>query len=530
MLFYNIKDYKDFNELFGITKHGNGVKSRKNAILLSFLKNPKLLKNNEYELLSTRSLVELKANLIKRIREELYEMDLPFHMILNGTDYRSPKYSTDNNNGLCEDGDYKSIRYFSHGKGQIFKKKAGKLYLEIIQECEFGKSLETNIRTWLVEELARDWQTYAYGLLPENTLHVDDDFDKIYSSGHLYGCDCGSCMVDRGRTDFYKYSVKAKAAYLTNADDKIIARCIIFTDVFDETGKKWRLAERQYSHNCDLIAQQALIDGLIVNGYIDGYKKVGAGCGDSRLFMDINGNSLIDKKFHIDCSLGMEDILSYQDSFKWYDYDNNVAYNFSHPDADYDLGVTDLNLYGDCDDDDDDDEENEDAYDDFHECYCTEVCEVYFNGQTYYCDVNNLDDFRYIESLGQYHHYEDVVCCDECGTNELEDNAVYSEITKEYYCCEACRDAAEKKFKEENWYYSDFDQDYYEFDNEIARFYTWDEAKQFYVAKTISTSSLEAKIDDGSFIEFDGDYYPTIETDNAGVPFYLRREVLYAVA
>ena len=81
MLFYNIKDYKDFNELFGITKHGNGVKSRKNAMLLSFLKNPKLLKNNEYELLSTRSLVELKANLIKRIREELYEMDLPFHMI-----------------------------------------------------------------------------------------------------------------------------------------------------------------------------------------------------------------------------------------------------------------------------------------------------------------------------------------------------------------------------------------------------------------------------------------------------------------
>ena len=101
MLYYNIKDYRDFNELFGITKHGNGVKSRKNAILLSFLKNPNLLKNNEYELLGTRSLTELKANLVKRIREELYEMNLPYHMILNGTDYRSPKYSTDNNNGLC---------------------------------------------------------------------------------------------------------------------------------------------------------------------------------------------------------------------------------------------------------------------------------------------------------------------------------------------------------------------------------------------------------------------------------------------
>lgn len=523
MLYYNFKDYKDFNELFGITKHGNGVKSRKNAILLSFLKNPNLLKNNEYELLSTRSLVELKANLVKRIREELYEMDLPYHMILNGTDYRSPKYSTDNNNGLCEDGDYKSIRYFSHGKGQIFKKKAGKIYLEIIQECEFGRSLETNIRTWLVEELARDWQTYAYGLLPANTLHVDDNFNKIYSSGHLYGCDCGSCMVDRGRTDFYKYSVKAKAAYLTNSDDKIIARCIIFTDVYDENGKKWRLAERQYSHNCDLIAQQALIDGLIVNGFIDGYKKVGAGCGDSRLFLDINGNSLMDKKFHISCTLGMEDILSYQDSFKWYDYNNDVAYNYHHPDANYDLATTDLNLYG-------DDDCEDDAYDDFHEYSCSEVQECYYHGRVYFVDVNNMDNFHWVSSVGQYHHDDDIIWCNECNEYQLDDKSVYSDITGEDYCCEACRDAAEKRFKEQNWYYSDFDQDYYEFEDDIARFYTWDEEKQFYVAKTISTNSLEAKIEDGAFIEFDGDYYPTIETDNAGVPFYFRKEVLYAVA
>lgn len=526
MLFYNIKDYKDFNELFGITKHGNGVKSRKNAILLSFLKNPKLLKNNEYELLSTRSLVELKANLIKRIREELYEMDLPFHMILNGTDYCSPKYSTDNNNGLCEDGDYKSIRYFSHGKGQIFKKKAGKLYLEIIQECEFGKSLETNIRTWLVEELARDWQTYAYGLLPENTLHVDDNFDKIYSSGHLYGCDCGSCMVDRGRTDFYKYSVKAKAAYLTNADDKIIARCIIFTDVFDETGKKWRLAERQYSHNCDLIAQQALIDGLIVNGYIDGYKTVGASCGDSRMFLDINGNSLIDKKFHIDCNLEMEDILSYQDSFKWYDYNNNVAYNYHHPDATYDLATTDLNLYGDCDDDDDDDDEPQE-YDSYHQRNAWEVCTVWVHGQRESCDINNLDDFLYIESLGQYHHYEDVVCCDECGTNELEDNAVYSEITEEYYCCEECKEIAEKKYKERNWYFSDFDNSYYPNGEDITTFNRWERNMKQYVPATIAIDSLDENLKSGVISEVKGNYYFTTELTKSGK---LRKEAHHEAA
>ena len=215
--------------------------------------------------------------------------------------------------------------------------------------------------------------------------------------------------------------------------------------------------------------------------------------------------------------------MSYQDSFKWYDYNNDVAYNFHHPNATYDLATTDLNLYG-------DDDCTDDAYDDFHEYSCSEVQECYYHGRVYFVDVNNMDNFHWVSSVDQYHHDDDVIWCNECNEYQLEDKAVYSDITGEDYCCEACRDAAEKKFKEQNWFYSDFDHDYYEFEDEITRFYTWDEAKQFYVAKTISTQSLEAKIEDGAFIEFDGDYYPTIETDNTGMPFYFRKEVLYAVA
>ena len=36
MLYYNFNNYEEFKELFGLVKHGNGVKSRKNKILLSF--------------------------------------------------------------------------------------------------------------------------------------------------------------------------------------------------------------------------------------------------------------------------------------------------------------------------------------------------------------------------------------------------------------------------------------------------------------------------------------------------------------
>lgn len=34
MLYYKFKNYEEFKDMFGIIKHGNGVCSRKNKILL----------------------------------------------------------------------------------------------------------------------------------------------------------------------------------------------------------------------------------------------------------------------------------------------------------------------------------------------------------------------------------------------------------------------------------------------------------------------------------------------------------------
>lgn len=45
MLYYNFCNYDGFKNLFGIQHQGNGVKSRKNKILLSYIKNKELLHN-----------------------------------------------------------------------------------------------------------------------------------------------------------------------------------------------------------------------------------------------------------------------------------------------------------------------------------------------------------------------------------------------------------------------------------------------------------------------------------------------------
>ena len=55
MLYYNFKNYEEFNTLFGIVKHGNNCESRKNKILLAYLKDKNLLhqavENNDYTFL-----------------------------------------------------------------------------------------------------------------------------------------------------------------------------------------------------------------------------------------------------------------------------------------------------------------------------------------------------------------------------------------------------------------------------------------------------------------------------------------------
>lgn len=490
MLIFNIRDYDDFQFLFGIETHGNGVKSRKNKILLQHLKNPALIKwcreHNDWALLNIRSMAELKKLVLAYIRENGKEdKNLPNKIILIGHTYWSNQYRTDHMEGLCEDFDKKAVRYVNTKTERVYKMKAGKFFSAIIKETELGQILSEQVVNWLAEEFSQDWQTFTYGQTPEVELHVDNNFELIYDENACRDFNGCSCMVGRNRHSFYVESVETKAAYLLDIDGYVLARAILFTNVKDQNGKKWRLLERQYSRESNEVLKRLLVDMLIKGDYIDGYKQIGAGCSESRAFVANDGASLANMKFSIKCELGLSDVLSYQDSFKYYDYDNEVAYNDPNAHYDYCLDTTDYNLDGDSDEDDDEGE-----WDDYHNYQAAETRLCYYHGSEVYVDVDNLEDFVCIESTGEYHHIEDCTQCDKCGTWIIKSEATYNSEAEAYFCDESC----EREFIAEVFYYSEYDDRYYKNFDDITKINIWSDEEGTYKVITISKLSLQQLI------------------------------------
>ncbi len=501
MLYFNFYGFEGFKARFGMVHHGNGEKSRKNKILLSFVKTPfiheEAVKTGDYSLLNITNMADLKNIMFDRIQKsgndnpELgYEVN-----ILNYT-FKSALYETDDSKGLCEDGDDRACRYVNHSNNdKIFKMKAGKFIRSLILETEFGQKLPEQVVVYLQECFAQEWQTYAMSVLPKNRLVVDEDFQKIYSSRACVGDFC-SCMVNRHYHSFYKDAVDAKAAYLLNEDGLIISRCIIYTNVHEEGSDKiWRLAERQYSTDQNDVLKRALVDALIREDYIDGYKQVGFDCHNSRGFVDIHGNSLENKKFWIDCSLDTWDTLSYQDSFKWYNFHDKAAYNYETNNYDYCLDTTEGSIDG--NDEDDDDGEN---YDSYHDRYTYhDVVTVWVGGDSETCDEDDLEDFIYIDDEGWVHE-DDVSECPVCGKKFISANGSYSELTDCDYCDSECMAKAELQYKKENWTYSEYDDEYVENADDVSCYMAWDPVEQVYEKKTIKKYSLAKLIAEGTLV------------------------------
>lgn len=520
MLYYPLNDYEDFKCRFGLERRDNDMTVRKNKILLSHLKNPPLLRYcmqlGDYSLLHIHDMADLQKKITEAVRQSGKEDEmLPHKVELIGEVYKSAKYRTDEAKGLCEDLDKNSIRYINVERNRAFKMKAGKFMRELILETRIGKLLSPSVLNWISGDIfTQQWYTYTYGHTSDMAeLHVDNNFKRIYRS-----CECrgnfNSCMTDRNRDCFYQNAVKAKAAYITDGCGYIQARAILFTDVTDQNGKKWRLLERQYSSDGNDILKRLLVDKLIQGGHIDGYKIVGASCHEANAFVGIDGSSLSDRKFEIDCELGEEDTLSYQDSFKWYCYGSNKAYNYPHNDYSYELDTTDLNLYG----DEDDDGENEGEWDEYHQYHCTETTLCYWHGREINVDSENMGDFIYIESKDEYHHKSDCKCCDECRNHIPDKDAEHSDITGEYYCCVPCMDKAEKAFKRDKWHYSEYDGEWYEDLNDITRIHIWNGQRNCYVEQSVYKGTLERLITEGKAREFDGEAFDRIDP-LTGLPY-----------
>ena len=489
----SFKNAQEFQELFGITEHGNGVKSRRNKILLALLKSKSVWaycrERDDWSLLAIKCMPEMKATLTKMIADAGVHQGLEYTVVLNGATFHSDTYETDAYNGVPEDGSIAFVRYINHDNNDgVFKMRAGRFYSKLIDEINIGQALPQQVKTWLCEEFSQDWQVYIAGTLPNYTLIVDHDFAEIYS-GEACAPGMNSCMIDRGFHTFYRDSVKAKAARLVDEDGIILARCIIFTEVFDEEEKLWRLAERQYAKDQSDILKRALVDSLIKAGEIDGYKQVGADCGSSRAFVDVDGNSLSHKKFRIECNLDWGQKLSYQDSFKYFSLDNCVAYNFTDVDYSYNLDSTNGEL-------EDDDEEM--YYAEYQDRDAYEITDVFYHGSEITCDSDCMEDFEYFQD-NYYHSEDDLTNCPECDSRMLEpeyyrDEIFYSELTEEYYCCQGCKDKAELKFKQENWHYCDFDQKFYEQDDILTTYNAWNEELGLYETKTVNIEMVEVYV------------------------------------
>ena len=230
--------------------------------------------------------------------------------------------------------------------------------------------------------------------------------------------------------------------------------------------------------------------------------------------------------FEIDCDLDEEDTLSYQDSFKWYSYSRNKAYNYGNSNSSYNLDTTDLNLYGDTDD-----EEDGGEWDAYHQYYCDDTRLCYRNGREIWVDSDNLDDFVWIESKGEYHHENDCVCCDECGTDILEDDAMCSEITEEYYCCKECMEKAEDEFKRKNWYYSEYDEAWYEELDDITRIHIWNESEGVYEEKSICIDTLDGLIENEDVWQLGEDVFDKVNpSTNLPYGYELKKEMSHEYA
>lgn len=394
---------------------------------------------------------------------------------LNDWTLRHRTLYLDDRNGLCEK-DTKSVRYInSERDNRVFKMKAGKFITSCLDSLPFTEILPEQIKRWIGEEFARDWQVYAESHIGESalTLHVgsgESDFKTIYDDKRYKG-DFHSCMGGEDQYSFYADAVDASAAWLTDSDGMIVARCVIFNDVRDEEGESWRLAERQYSSDMDEVLKQTLVDRLIKEDLIDGYKRVGVDCHDNRNFVANNGESLRAKRFSNECRLCDGDTLSYQDSFVCYDCYKDIAYN--HYDVYYTdvLDVTDR--YFKCSHDDEkwsdyfegwiyiDDAE----YDDYNEDWMYKNCaeDAIYNGHHILINKYRTNDFSWSEEENCYIHEDEAVWVESLNDNILKSNAL-KDIHGEWQRADDCVHSAyhDEYILKEDAIYSEVLEDWFE--------------------------------------------------------------------
>lgn len=462
---YCFKNYEDFKEIFGYRKTGDGKMVRKNKILLSLYKdgNDKPLRERTEILCGSTESVE-----IKRLFQitSIQQLDEWFKRILKrgiSTSNDCKRYScimdgkyafysipTEwycDNDGICNDPQTRDkVRFISYDGGRYREMccTPARLLKKIMENYKILSLLPLQIKRHFEELFAEEWKAYLKAFENIELVVNDTDFYKIYDSEYLSGEDCcngifNSCMVDKGFCGFYEMLPDCRCAYLLRCE-KIIARCIIFK-AYDLDGNSYFLAERQYSADDDDSLKRLLVDKLIEGGYIDGYKKVGAGCSETRAFVQNDGASLSDKTFYIetDCFsyINEDDSVPYMDSFCYYNEDEDRAYNSKVTFFTHELRDTDGTA-----------ERTASVWSEYHQQYLYEYRDSY--SYVSYRDDYILNDYLVIDKWGAYILEDDAIWCPVCGEYFRDSDGYYSDLTEEHYCTPECLCEAEDGWREEN--------------------------------------------------------------------------------
>ena len=499
--FKSFKNYDEFKEVFGLRECGNGSMSRKNKILLGCLKNKDFFKfcvsHKAYNpILSVDNMADFKRLLFAGVDhssfmacEDAHGFDTwgRWKFTLDGymTIFYVDNMKMDDNGGLCEDGDTGAIRYYNIERERTFKMKAGKFFNKILDGCEFGRVLPQQAKCWLGEEFTTAWQSFAESRISNDyEFHYGndyDDFEEIYSSDNRRG-DFHSCMTDEDNSSMYKDAVSSHAAWLTDKDGLMFARCIVWDEVHDgTTGKVLRLAERQYSDGVKDVYKKMLVNELIKRNLIDGYKQIGASCHDNRAYVLNDGTSISDHKLWIECYLSDGDTVSYMDSFVYYDEDNDRAYNYYVDGTEECLNTT----YG---------------------VYNSHEGKVY---SQYYDEWIDEEDAYYVESKEDYYRYDDVVYCGNCGKYALSDEAIYNDDVDMWFCDADC----EAAWMEGNDYVWDGVNERYIPEDKSVSYHDWDSIRGCFESY-LTTANMDY-VDEDYLYLYNGENYYTDGDDAA---------------
>lgn len=343
LIFKDFKNFKEFNEKFGLKRkdnkylvNKNGVAQRKNLIQYLLFKESFLyLRKCGYPLQDSYENA-IKLNTTKECF--LYLLDVAckgYYLKLDSFIYNEFKYLNidsyldkfDINLEFNSD-NLSLISYNENNK--VIIKKIGKFLKEKINFIFNNEILEN----FFIETFSEEYKA-KNEVINKLILVVDTNFEKAYCRNYRTdeNRDFHSCMDDEVRYSFYKSKDCFSSVRLEDEFGNVYARCNL-VECYDEDNRKYYLLDRIYCNKT--VYAKILFKKAYIKNIFDIYKGLTASCHDVRDIYYKDG-SYFEEKLHVNYILDVDDVLSYQDTFIYYSKYHHAAYNYCSSDIDYDL-------------------------------------------------------------------------------------------------------------------------------------------------------------------------------------------------